>query len=68
MNIMGSQGDLGSNPVMDELGDLRFMTFLSLRFLFIKKQIIIEVIRTTTKIIYNSKFLWRINFKTHIRY
>lgn len=68
MNRMGSQGDLGSNPVMDELSDLRFMTFLSLRFLFIKKQITIEVIRTTTKIISNSKFLWSINFKTHIRY
>ena len=68
MKRRGSQGALGSNPVMDELSDLRFMTFLSLRFLFIKKQITIEVIRTTTKIISNSKFLWSINFKTHIRY
>lgn len=53
---------------MDELSNLRFMTFLSLRFLFIKKQIIIEVTRTKTKIISNSKYLWSINLKTHIRY
>ena len=67
MNIMDSQGALGSNPVMDELSDFRFTTSLSLRFLFIKRQIIIEVTRITTKIISNSKFLWSINLKTHIR-
>lgn len=51
---------------MDELSNLRFMTFLSLGFLFIKKQIIIEETRTKTKIISNSKYLWGINLKTHM--
>lgn len=55
MNPMGSQEDLGSNPMMDELSDLRFMSSLNLRFPFTKMQIIETI--TTTIIISNSKVL-----------
>lgn len=55
MNPMGSQEDLGSNPMMDELSDLRFMSSLNFRFPFTKMQIIETI--TTTIIISNSKVL-----------